>query len=314
MMKKIAVVFLVFTLSMLFAAGMVMAVDPTYPTTIYQGKGTSTFDGYWTTSTEWDDAAKPLAMNTASFVFRNKWVMVTTGGFKIFDQYLIEVFGDNTNDADDYVQICYDNTAVGGAAPTASDIRIDIVGHNNATVKMYIGTGTGWALASNINDTTVAQSLNVSKLGTNPHWITEFRINKMTNGLGMNNAIRVAVYDASNPSAGVKAYPPTSQQDVPSSWALNAAGMTQLPTPRASAFCNVTVLKGWTWYFFAHSLGGVGTQTYQWYEGSTMLAGQNSLVLAVTKNTAGTYNYFLRVTDSAGSVIDTNIVTLTVIG
>jgi hypothetical protein len=312
MMKKIAVVFLVFTLSMLFAAGMVMAVDPTYPTTIYQGKGTSTFDGYWTTSTEWDDAAKPLAMDTASFVFRNKWVMVTTGGFKIFDQYLIEVFGDNTNDAGDYVQICYDNTAIGGTAPNASDIRIDIVGHNNATVNMYMGTGTGWAPVTNINDTQVAQSLNVSKLGMSPHWITEFSINKLTNGLGMNNAIRVAVYDASNPSAGVLAYPPTSQQDVPSSWALNAAGFTQLPTLRASAFCNVTVLKGWTWYFFAHSLGGVGTQTYQWYEGSTMLAGQNSLVLAVTKDTAGTYNYFLRVTDSAGSVTDTNIVTLTV--
>ena len=313
MMKKIAIVFLVFTLSMLFAAGMVMAVDPTYPTTIYQGKGTSTFDGYWTTSTEWDDAAKPLAMDTASFVFRNKWVMVTTGGFKIFDQYLVEVFGDNTNDAGDYVQICYDSTAVGGAAPNASDIRIDIVGHNNATVKMYIGTGTGWALASNINDTTVAQSLNVSKLGTNPHWITEFRINKMTNGLGMNNAIRVAVYDASNPSAGVKAYPPTSQQDVPSSWALNAAGFTQLsPAPQARAFSDVTVLKGWTWYFFVQSIGGTGTHKYQWYEGSTAIAGQTSSVLAVTKNTAGTYTLYCKVTDSVGQVTDTNNIVLTV--
>jgi hypothetical protein len=299
---------------LLLGAGMVTAVNPAYPTTIYMGKAASTIDGYWTTSTEWDDAARPLAMNTASFVFRNKWSMVTTGGFKIFDQYLVEFTSDSTNDAGDYVQICYDNTAIGGAAPNASDIRIDIIGHNNATVITYIGTGTGWAVTSIVNDTTVAQSLNVSKLGINPHWITEFRINKMTNGLGMNNAIRVAVYDASNPSAGVIAYPPTSQQDVPSSWALNAAGMTNLPGPalQASAFSNVTVLKGWTWYFFVQSLGGTGMHTYQWYEGSTAIAGQTSSVLAVTKNTAGTYTLFCKVTDSIGQVTDTNFVILTV--
>jgi pimeloyl-ACP methyl ester carboxylesterase len=83
---------------------------------------------------------------------------------------------------------------------------------------------------------------------------------------------------------------------------------------QASAFCNVTVLPGWTWYFFAQGAGGVGALTYQWFEGSTLLQGQTSMVLAVTKITPGTYAYFCKVTDSTtGSAINSNTVYLTVL-
>ena len=83
---------------------------------------------------------------------------------------------------------------------------------------------------------------------------------------------------------------------------------------QASAFCNVTVIPGWTWWFFAQGTGGVGALTYQWFEGSTLLQGQTSMVLAVTKNTPGTYAYYCKVTDSLGSAINSNAVYLTVIG
>ena len=51
MKKTFAIGFCVLMLSslLLLGVGMVTAVNPAYPTTIYQGKGTSTFDGYWTT-------------------------------------------------------------------------------------------------------------------------------------------------------------------------------------------------------------------------------------------------------------------------
>jgi len=81
----------------------------------------------------------------------------------------------------------------------------------------------------------------------------------------------------------------------------------------ASAFCNVTVMKGQTWYFFAQSVGGDGAHTYQWYEGTSMLAGQTSMLLAMSKATAGTYTYTCVVTDEAGTTVTTNSVTLTVI-
>jgi pimeloyl-ACP methyl ester carboxylesterase len=92
------------------------------------------------------------------------------------------------------------------------------------------------------------------------------------------------------------------------SWAIG------YPLVQARAFWNVTVLAGWTWYFFAHGTGGVGALTYQWFEGSTLLQGQTSMVLSVTKNTPGTYAYFCKVTDSQGTAINSNAVYLTVLG
>jgi pimeloyl-ACP methyl ester carboxylesterase len=90
------------------------------------------------------------------------------------------------------------------------------------------------------------------------------------------------------------------------SWAIGH------PMVQASAYCNVTVIPGWTWWFFAQGTGGVGTLTYQWLEGSTLLQGQTSMVLAVTKNTPGTYAYFCKVTDSEGTATNSNTVYLTV--
>jgi len=82
--------------------------------------------------------------------------------------------------------------------------------------------------------------------------------------------------------------------------------------PAATAFCDVTVMAGWTWNFFAHSNGGVGARTYQWYEGSTLLQGQTSTVLPVTKATPGTYTFYCKVIDAEGTTANSNAVTLTV--
>ena len=86
----------------------------------------------------------------------------------------------------------------------------------------------------------------------------------------------------------------------------------QIDGLKATAFCNVSVLPGWTWNFFAHSTGGTGTLTYQWYEGSTLLQGQTSMVLPVTKTSPGTYTLYCKVTDSEGGTANSNTVTLTV--
>jgi hypothetical protein len=87
------------------------------------------------------------------------------------------------------------------------------------------------------------------------------------------------------------------------------------PPPQfsASAFCNVSVLPGWTWYFFGFASGGVGNCAYQWYEGTTLLVGQTSMLLTITKDVPGAYNYYLVATDDAGSIVKSNVVTLTVL-
>jgi hypothetical protein len=95
---------------------------------------------------------------------------------------------------------------------------------------------------------------------------------------------------------------------------VNGQGvLVYYPALSASAFCSVTVMKGQTWYFFTQSTGGVGPYTFHWFEGSASLAGQNSMILATNKATAGTYTYTCVVTDSYGNTVTTNAITLTVL-
>jgi hypothetical protein len=96
---------------------------------------------------------------------------------------------------------------------------------------------------------------------------------------------------------------------------VNGKGLLTYYSPiGASAFCSVTVWTGWKWYFFVQSVGGVGSHTYQWYEGNATMQGQTSTVLSVTKSVAGAYTYYCQVTDSDGASVNSNIVTLNVLG
>jgi alpha-beta hydrolase superfamily lysophospholipase len=81
-----------------------------------------------------------------------------------------------------------------------------------------------------------------------------------------------------------------------------------------TARTSVTVLSGWTWWFFAQNLGGNAPYTYQWYEGLTPIQGQTSMLLPVTKTAPGVYSFYCRVTDKDGTTTTSNAVTLTVIG
>ena len=89
--------------------------------------------------------------------------------------------------------------------------------------------------------------------------------------------------------------------------------LSRYQLPSVSAFSSVTVMAGQAWSFLALSNGGVGTYTYQWYEGTTMLTGQTSMTLPVSKSTAGTYTYTCKVADAEGTTTTSNPITLTVI-
>ncbi len=51
---------------------------------------------------------------------------------------------------------------------------------------------------------------------------------------------------------------------------------------------------------------------YQWYEDNNLIAGQTAAQLTITKDKAGTYEFYCKVTDSLGATADSNVVTLTV--
>ena len=119
MKTKLFAAFALCSLLFLIYTETAMASNPTYPTTIYASKWNPGINGYWDNRTEWSDAVSPSGL-PANLVFRNKWSVSFTGGaLKVYESYLIEFFGDNTNDTGDYVQICYDSNATSNAAPKA---------------------------------------------------------------------------------------------------------------------------------------------------------------------------------------------------
>jgi hypothetical protein len=211
--------------------GTVMAFNESYSFLEYTTvENAVTIDGAWTTPDEWHDGPLMLCGPTANV---GKFVYKLTSD--LATQYLMQFdleFADNTNDPGDVWQICVDGPASASAtAPQTTGYKIEIVGHTTLTV--YVGTGSGWATT-----TTTAVTWD-DGLGTSPqdpstHYIGEIQFDKIvlagdgswaasapgsTYGAGP-YGVRVAMYDASNPSQGWIAWPPTSSADNPSSWGV----------------------------------------------------------------------------------------------
>ena len=99
-----------------------------------------------------------------------------------------------------------------------------------------------------------------------------------------------------------------------SSMLLNIAAAEPVDQPlTVSVFSDITVLPGWTWYFVGYASGGAGGYSYQWYEGTTPIAGQTDMILAVSKDVPGIYLFYLVAVDAAGNRAISTADTLTVI-
>jgi hypothetical protein len=191
---------------------------------------TPTIDGNWTTTNEWVDAAPPTNLGT-DFVWREKW---TYPEGAIYQHFLIEFFTDNTNDAGDYYEVIYDTNGDGGTAPQTDDMKVEWKGHSASGLKVYKGNGTGWAQYTELAAGAIvgADKLTASPLNSNPHWVFELTILKAgvfdISGSGYQPGIRVAVYDASNSAAGVKAWPAAST-NAPSTWGQELGTLDNIP-------------------------------------------------------------------------------------
>ena len=140
-------------------------------------------------------------------------------------EFCVELFTDDTDDAGDYWEFCFDDGNNGGTDPQIGDYRVRIDGHTDLTV--YQGNGQGWdeiAPQEPGDNITWADSIDSSPLESTPHWILEFTFIKTGGNAMINSApptgLRVAAYDASNSQAGVQAWAPDSDPDVPDEWGL----------------------------------------------------------------------------------------------
>jgi hypothetical protein len=195
----------------------------------YLKDAAATIDGKWTTTTEWTDAM-PAPGVPSSISFREGWVMATD----IIEYVLIEFYTDNTNNAGDFFQYCLDVGANGGSAPQTDDILINYTGHSQLT--LYKGTGTGWApwTAPASAAVSAANTIATSPTSSTAHWIFELTMDRSdsnfdTSGVGYAPMLRVAAYDASNPSQGIVSWPPSTSANTPSTWGLESGQYASIP-------------------------------------------------------------------------------------
>ncbi|MCW4034847.1 MAG: hypothetical protein NWF03_05735 [Candidatus Bathyarchaeota archaeon] len=221
--KRAFLLFVLCSLILLVPITTIQASEPGYERVEYAVVVEPTIDGAWTSEDEWTDGEQTNI--SADIFFRSTFSY--TG--LVYTQFIIEILNDDTNDAGDYWQICFDGSLDGGTAPMAGDYRIEIVGHTDLTV--YEGDGSGWVeVTPDAGEITWADSISDSPASSTLHWILEITIEK-TSGVVLLSEIpglRVAVYDESNSEAGVLAWPPT-EQDVPDTWGINNYTMDAIP-------------------------------------------------------------------------------------
>ena len=232
MKRNVSVAFCIIVLcSMILLAntGAVKAYQTGYQADDYTLENSVTVDGTWTTNTEWDDAAHYPLGGGLNGIFRLKYDAADDLSY-VNQYWLIELFSDNTNDAEDYWQICYAAAAsfggvpVGGTTPQTDCWRFDYKGHAGASsATIYRGDGSGWVPYTSWTwntDFQVADTISASKLNSTPHWIAEIKVEHIHFTFWPEMWIRIAAYDASNGAAGVQACPPASSRDAPNDWAL----------------------------------------------------------------------------------------------
>ena len=270
MKRAVLVAFCIIVLCGLsLSTAFVSAFQAGYTSTSYLAINDPVIDGKYTTMDEWWDAAVPTNLSP-TLNWRQKWTLPTD----IIQAFIVDVVTDTTNDTGDYFQFCYDCAANGGTAPQTDDIRIDYVGHNVSTLTLYQGNGTGWTKFTGWTygvDVALTETKSPSPYNSNPHWIIEFWVDKNkpefdSSGAGYVPWLRLAAYDASNATAGVQAWPPSSV-NTPNDWGQETGVYGTIPESLtiASVVLLSSVAVVVSFYFLRkrstivnHSLGKLG--------------------------------------------------------
>jgi hypothetical protein len=237
-MKKTLAMLLLCILPLLLV-GIANGGNPTYSMTEYQWIDGATIDGAWTTADEWNDGP-PMAMtNNAMFTYNFDNTSKTA-------QWVIEFFGDTTNDAADYVRVSIDGDNSGGFAAQVGDRLIQIMGSGEVT--LVEGVGNGWGSDLGQSELVVAQSISASTWESTPHRIVEISDpNKETGNLVFGEpptGMGVFAYDATTQT--LANWPPisTDPNDYrnPEAWGL-IANTSSEPIPEGFGLAFVVVLS-----------------------------------------------------------------------
>jgi hypothetical protein len=225
MKKKFCTITVMAFLTLLLVSTFTFVNAQEYTRTSWPTQDIPTIDGMWTFETEWTDGE--ITMIGEDVAFRSTWDMPDD----VITRWIVEIFSDTTDDPSDVWQFYIDGDESEADSPQAGDFMFEITGHTDLVI--YMGGAGSWSEATNVdpNEIEWAASLSDSPTNSTAHWILEFQILKGTGEITMDIYwnLRVGVFDASNPDAGILAWPPDSDTEIPATWGMEDYSSVNIP-------------------------------------------------------------------------------------
>jgi hypothetical protein len=193
----------------------------------YPIQTTKTWDGKWTSATEWVDAMPSNFGSNAAFREGYEFLMVGDA-YQILEDIIIETW-DNTNDAGDYYQIGIDTAFPSSdTSPKATQWMVTVTGHGStATVTWAKGDGTTWVATAAPTTFKWGEASATSPTTATAHYALEFQFDKSatTPEIGL----YIAYYDAHTGGYGLQAWPAASAKNAAANWGDIPYSMDPIP-------------------------------------------------------------------------------------
>jgi hypothetical protein len=226
--KKGVIIAIILMAALVLPTIGIVSAESTISNMAYPIQTTKTWDGKWTTATEWVDAMPSNFGSNAAFRQGYEFTMVGDA-YQILEDIIIETW-DNTNDAGDYYQIGVDTAFPStDTTPKATQYMINVTGHGSSAVLTWFkGDGTNWVTTAAPTTFKWNETSATSPTTAAAHYALEFQFDKTTL-TQPEIGLYIAYYDAHAGGYGLQAWPSATTKNAAAGWGDIPYDMNPIP-------------------------------------------------------------------------------------
>jgi hypothetical protein len=225
-LKKTAIIAIIVMAALVLPTIGIVSAESTTSNMAYPIQTAKTWDGKWTTSTEWVDAMPSNFGQNAAF--RQGYEFISGDTFIILEDIMIETW-DNTNDAGDFYQIGVDTAFPStDTTPKATQYMINVTGHGSSAVLTWFkGDGTNWVTTTAPTTYKFSENSTTSPTTAATHYCLELQFDKTftTAEIGL----YIAYNDAHAGGYGYQAWPSATTKNAAAGWGDIPYSMEAIP-------------------------------------------------------------------------------------
>jgi len=226
-MKKTAIIAIILMAALVLPTIGIVSAESTTSNMAYPIQTAKTWDGKWTTATEWVDAMPSNFGSNAAFRQGYEFTMVGDA-YQILEDIIIETW-DNTNDAGDYYQIGIDTAFPStDTSPKATQYMVNVTGHGSTAVASWFkGDGTTWVTTAAPFTFKWNETSATSPTTAAAHYALEFQFDKSSTTPEI--GLYIAYYDAHAGGYGLQAWPAANAKNAAANWGDIPYSMDAIP-------------------------------------------------------------------------------------